>query len=195
MFTRMDKNKDWLMSCNECKQLFRTLQVPITDDEVEELVVSLDRNNDGYLDYRELLKGRLAYKVERQQEKRKVDEISPLVQPPQFLSVSGSGSNTDDANTTNSVTSADDQQKGEKMKSKQKQHLMEAMRSPELTRSIRTKQHIAPSTLHESIAQQVDHYRQEELKQFQNLLLYCRIHGIVLNQSLLERGEYLLLIQ
>ena len=193
MFTRMDKDKDWLISCSECQQLFRTLQVPITDDEVEELVVGLDRNNDGYLDYRELLKARLAYKLQKQQKKTKLDEISPriMVQSPQLLSVAGSSSATDDnVSATNSVTSSDSeirQQKREKMKSKQKQHLRE---TPESTQSIRMKQHIAPSTLHESIGQQVDHYRQEELKQFQNLLLYCKTHDIILNQLVLERGEW-----
>lgn len=193
MFTRMDKNKDWLISCSECQQLFRTLRVPITDDEVEELVVALDCNNDGYLDYRELLKGRLAYKLERQQKKKKFekkcDEISLTVQSPQLLSIPGSGSDTDDnVSTSNSVTSFDSemrQQKREKM-NKQKQHFRE---TPECTQSIRMKQHISPSTLHKSTAQQVNHYREDELKQFQNLLLYCRTHDIVLNQSILERGE------
>ena len=193
MFTRMDKNKDWLISCSECKQLFRELKVPISDDEVEQFIVALDRNNDGYLDYRELLKGRLAYKLERQQKKKKIDEFSPkmTVQSPQFLSAPGSssGSNVDDMSATDSVTSTDSdirQQKKEKTKSKQKQH---PKKSPQSSQSIRMRQHIAPSTLHGSTAQRVDHYRQEELKQFQNLLHYCRSHGIVLNQSLLERGE------
>ena len=195
IFTRMDKNKDWLISCSECQQLFRTLQVPITDDEVEELVVALDSNNDGYLDYRELLKGRLAYKLERQQQKKKFekkcDDISPqmTVQSPRLLSVAGSCSDTDDnVSASNSLTFDDSemrQQRREKM-NKQKQHFRDI---PECTRSIRMKQHIAPSTLHKSTAHQVNHYREEELKQFQNLLLYCRTHDIVLNQSILERGE------
>ena len=193
MFTRMDKNKDWLISCSECLQLFKTLQVPITDDEVEELMVALDSNNDGYLDYRELLKGRLAYKLERQQMKRnfkkKRDKISPRMTVQSPLSVPSSSSNTDDImSASNSVTSSGSdtrQQKKEKM-NKQNQHLRE---TPECTQSITMKQHIAPSTLHKSTALQVNHYRQEELKQFQNLLLYCRTHDIVLNQSILERGE------
>ena len=195
MFTRMDKNKDWLISCSECKQLFKKLKIPTTDAEVEEFIAALDRNNDGYLDYRELIKARSTYKTERQRKKKVVVEVLPQVIPqfPQMPSVQGSSSGDIDKCAAESVTTANNettQSKRDKLKSKQKQQLREAKKSPQnSTQSIRMKQHIAPSTLHEPIAQQVDHYRQEELKQFQNLLLYCKTHGIVLNQSLLERGE------
>jgi len=201
----MDKNKDWLISCNDCRQVFRKLRVPITDGEVDELICALDRNDDGHLDYRELLKGRLAYKMERRQKKKKDStvEFSPrktvlsprkTVLSPQYLSVPDTDSNADDGMcSTDSITSDSEdvrQQKREKMRNKQKQHLRETKKSPESTQSIRIKQHVAASTLPEPAAQRVDHYRQEELKQFQNLLLYCKTHGAVLNQSLLERGEW-----
>lgn len=191
MFTRMDKNKDWLISCSECRQIFRELQLPISDAEVDELIAALDRNNDGHLDYRELLKGRLAYKMGRQQRKQKVGISSQMitVQSPQFLSVPDNSNNSNDKNDAATCDSEGiKQQKRKKMRIKQKQHLRETKASPEFTQSTRIKQHVAPSTLHEPAAQRVDHYRQEELKQFQNLLLYCRTRGIVLNQSLLERG-------
>lgn len=196
MFARVDRNKDWLISRSECRRVFKKLNVPITDTEIEELISALDSNNDGYLDYRELLKGRLAYKLERRQKKNKVNDDAKeprvTVRSPQLLSVLDSSSDKDD--TTNSTASVDSgetrQRKKEKMKSRQRQHLREAKR-PESTRSTRMKQHIAPSTLHEPTAQLVDHYRQEELKQFQNLLVYCKAHGIVLNQPLLERGKYI----
>lgn len=202
MFTRMDKNKDWLISCSDCRQVFRKLQVPITDGEVDELISALDRNNDGHLDYRELLKGRLTYRLEKRQKKKNAEdestvEFSPhkTVQSPQYFSVPDTctDSNMDDGMCSTGSTPSDSedvrQQKRGKMRSKQKNHIGETKRSLESTQSIRMKQHIATSTLPKPTAQRVDHYRQEELKQFQNLLLYCRTHGIVLNQSLLERGE------
>lgn len=177
MFTRVDKNKDWLISCSECREVFRKLKVPITDAEIDELISALDKNNDGNLDYRELLKGRLAYKLERRQKKKK-----PTAQSPQPTSVPGTDGTLDD---TGSTTSADSEQKREKTKQKEQQ----LKSSSESTHSARMKQHIAPSTLSEPTALWIEHYRQEELKQFENLLLYCRTHDIVLNQSLLERGE------
>lgn len=186
MFARVDKNKDWLISWDELRQVFRKLEIPISDAEVDELIAALDRNNDGNLDYRELLKGRLAYKLERRRKKKK-----PVQQSPQMAvqSTSVPDNSMDDTDSTASADSEIKQQKRDKVKSKQKQQLREAKKSSDSTQSIRMKQHITPSTLSEPTAQRVEHYRQEELKQFENLLLYCRTHGIVLNQSLLERGE------
>ena len=193
VFTRTDKNKDWAISCSECQQLFKKLKIPFTDAEVEDFVAALDSNNDGNLDYRELLKGRLTYKMERQRKKKVVVEATPRViqQPHQLPSVQDNSSDSDKCGTERVAppSSETTQLKKDKMKNKQKQQLRETKKSPDSTQSIRMKQHIAPSTLHESIAQKVDRYRQEELKQFQNLLVYCKTHNIILNQSLLERGE------
>ena len=183
MFARADKNKDWLISCSECRQVFKELQVPITDSEIDELMAALDINNDGSLDYRELLKGRLAYRLEKRQKKRTPVKCSPQVtiQSPQLVSMPDENVSVGDTDSTVSANS-EIEQKREKRKSIQK-------KSSESIQSTRIKQHVAPSTLNEPTAQRVEHYRQEELKQFESLLLYCRTHGIVLNQSLLERGE------
>lgn len=195
MFTRMDKNKDWLISCSECQQMLKKLKVPVTDDEIDELVSALDKNNDGYLDYRELLKGRLAYKQGKKKHIDKKDgKLSPqmAIQSPQYLSIPDDNSYDSirmcGTDSTDSDSEYVKQPKRERMKSKQ-QHFRENKRSPESTQSTRMKQHIAASTLQEPTSHWVDRYRNEELKQFQNLILHCRNHGIVLNQSLLERGE------
>ena len=192
MFTRMDKDKDWLITCRDCQQVFKRLHVPISDEEISELISALDSNDDGHLDYRELLSGRLSYKVEKRKgTQRNLGLATPqvTVQSPELLSVpeTSSGperysSDSDDDNTK--------QQKKEKMKIKQKQHLRTIKKSPEATQTFRMKEHVAPSTLSSTTGQRTDHYRQEELKHFQNLLLYCRACGVVLNQSLLERGEW-----
>ena len=187
MFARADKNKDWLISCNECRQVFKELKVPITDGEIDELMAALDINNDGSLDYRELLKGRLAYRLEKRQRKR-TSKCSPQVtiQPSQLASTPDESISIDDTDSTASADSEIGQQKRDRIKSIQKKHI----RPPESIQSTRIKQHVAPSTLNEPTAQRVENYRQKELKQFENLLFYCRTHGVVLNQSLLERGEW-----
>ena len=187
MFARADKNKDWLISCSECRQVFKELQVPITDSEIDELMGALDINNDGSLDYRELLKGRLAYRLEKRQRKKTPGKCSPRVtiQPPQLASMLDENISIADTDSTASADSEIGQQRRDRTKSIQKKRI----KSPESMQSTRIKQHVAPSTLNEPTAQRVENYRQEELKQFENLLLYCRTHGIVLNQSLLERGE------
>jgi len=199
MFTRMDKDKDWLISCKDCQQVLKNLHVPVSDEEISELMSALDSNDDGYLDYRELLSGTLLYKLEKRQRKKVTiagdatpqDDAMPqvIVQLPEFLSIPETSSGTE-RYSSDSDDEGTKQQKKDKMKSKQKQHLKTVKKSPETMQTLRMKQHTAPSTLSSTTGHRTDHYRKEELKQFQNLLVYCRTRGIVLNQSLLERGEW-----
>ena len=195
MFTRMDKDKDWLITCKDCQQVFKKLHVPVSDEEISELMSALDTNDDGHLDYRELLSGRLSYKLEKRKRKKGTQEDTGLttpqvtVQSPEFLSVPETSSGTERYSSDSDDEDNTKQKKKEKMKSKQKQFLRTVKKSPETAQTFRMKQHVAPSTLSSTTGQRTDHYRQEELKHFQNLLLYCRSRGVVLNQSLLERGE------
>ena len=50
------------------------------------------------------------------------------------------------------------------------------------------EKHTAQSTLDGASGEMADEYKQEELRQFQKLIAYCKEHGIVLDWSLAETG-------
>ena len=59
------KDKNWVVSRQEFRNIIRSWRIPLTDVDLEDLILALDRDNSDALDYRELAVGRQSYLEER----------------------------------------------------------------------------------------------------------------------------------
>ena len=76
LFSQFDKNKDWHVSEAEFRYAIQLAKMPITEQQLENLILALDRNEDGMLDYKELVRGRKSLQaVVREQKKGKEEKI------------------------------------------------------------------------------------------------------------------------
>lgn len=65
LFATVDSDKDWLMTREELKKSFKRIAIPLTDHQLDELITTLDINNDNQLSYKELSLGIEAYYKDR----------------------------------------------------------------------------------------------------------------------------------
>lgn len=65
LFAQADKDKNWVVSRQEFRNIIRSWRIPLTDVDLEDLILALDRDNSDALDYRELAVGRQSYLEER----------------------------------------------------------------------------------------------------------------------------------
>ena len=65
LFSQADKDKNWVVSRQEFRNIIRSRRIPLTDVDLEDLIMALDRDNSDALDYRELAVGRQSYLEER----------------------------------------------------------------------------------------------------------------------------------
>jgi len=71
LFKKGDKNKDWNMTRDELKKSLRGTRIPLTDAQLDELIITIDSNNDDQLSYKELARGIDAYHKDRRWQKLK----------------------------------------------------------------------------------------------------------------------------
>ncbi|XP_070559014.1 EF-hand calcium-binding domain-containing protein 12-like [Ptychodera flava] len=64
LFTRADKDKNWMITKEEFQNCIKDAKIPLADDLLEELVHSLDQDMNDQLDYRELARGIKEYQRE-----------------------------------------------------------------------------------------------------------------------------------
>ncbi|XP_070559008.1 EF-hand calcium-binding domain-containing protein 12-like isoform X2 [Ptychodera flava] len=64
LFTRADKDKNWMITKEEFQNCIKDAKIPLADDLLEELVHSLDHDMNDQLDYRELARGIKEYQRE-----------------------------------------------------------------------------------------------------------------------------------
>lgn len=64
LYKEIDKDKDWLISRNEVRKIIKANQIPLTDAQLEDMIIALDVDNNDQLDYRELAQGVEAYKID-----------------------------------------------------------------------------------------------------------------------------------
>lgn len=65
LFSQADKDKNWVVSRQEFRNIIRSWKIPLTEVDLEDLIMALDRDNSDALDYRELAVGRQSYLEER----------------------------------------------------------------------------------------------------------------------------------
>lgn len=65
LFAQADKDKNWAVSRQEFRNIIRSWKIPLTEADLEDLIIVLDRDNSDALDYRELAVGRQSYLEER----------------------------------------------------------------------------------------------------------------------------------
>ena len=65
LFAQADKDKNWVVSRQEFRNIIRSWKIPLTEADLEDLIIALDRDNSDALDYRELAVGRQSYLEER----------------------------------------------------------------------------------------------------------------------------------
>ena len=64
LYTQIDKDKDWLISREEVRKIVKSNKIPLTEAQLEDLIIALDVDNNDQLDYRELAQGVEAYRVD-----------------------------------------------------------------------------------------------------------------------------------
>ncbi|KAK2548853.1 EF-hand calcium-binding domain-containing protein 12 [Acropora cervicornis] len=65
LFAQADKDKNWVVSRLEFRNIIRSRRIPLTEVDLEDLILALDRDNSDALDYRELAVGRQSYLEQR----------------------------------------------------------------------------------------------------------------------------------
>ena len=65
LFSQADKDKNWVVSRHEFRNIIRSWRIPLKEVDLEDLILALDRDNSDALDYRELAVGRQSYLEER----------------------------------------------------------------------------------------------------------------------------------
>lgn len=65
LFAQADKDKNWVVSRQEFRNIIRSWRIPLTEVDLEDLIMALDRDNSDALDYRELVVGRQSYLEQR----------------------------------------------------------------------------------------------------------------------------------
>ncbi|XP_032232294.1 translation initiation factor IF-2 [Nematostella vectensis] len=69
LFAQADKDKNWVVTRVEFRNIIRSTGIPITESDLEDLIMALDRDDNDALDYRELASGRQSYLEERNERK------------------------------------------------------------------------------------------------------------------------------
>lgn len=65
LFAQADKDKNWIVSRNEFRNIIKSSQIPLSETDLEDLIMALDKDENDALDYSELSMGRQAYLDER----------------------------------------------------------------------------------------------------------------------------------
>ncbi|KAL5015165.1 hypothetical protein ScPMuIL_009435 [Solemya velum] len=71
LFKQSDKNKDWGISREEFRNIIRLNKIPMSEEIMEDLILTLDADFNDRLDYQELSRGMERWKKERRDNKRK----------------------------------------------------------------------------------------------------------------------------
>ncbi|XP_068714328.1 EF-hand calcium-binding domain-containing protein 12-like [Montipora foliosa] len=77
LFAQADKDKNWVVSRQEFRNIIRSRRIPLTEVDLEDLILALDRDNSDALDYRELSVGRQSYL-----EQRASNQVAEIVHTP-----------------------------------------------------------------------------------------------------------------
>lgn len=65
LFAQADKDKNWIVSREEFRKIIKSSGIPLSDSDLEDLIMALDKDDNDALDYLELSSGRQAYLDER----------------------------------------------------------------------------------------------------------------------------------
>lgn len=65
LFAQADKDKNWIVSREEFRKIIKSSGIPLSDSDLEDLIMALDKDENDALDYMELSTGRQAYLDER----------------------------------------------------------------------------------------------------------------------------------
>ena len=76
LFKKVDKNKDWKMTKDELKISLKQTRIPLTDMQLDELIFTVDVDNDDQISYKELARGIELYHRDRRYRKNKLNPFS-----------------------------------------------------------------------------------------------------------------------
>jgi Ca2+-binding EF-hand superfamily protein len=65
LFAQADKDKNWIVSREEFRKIIRSAGIPLSESDLEDLIMALDKDENDALDFLELSTGRQAYLEER----------------------------------------------------------------------------------------------------------------------------------
>eukprot|EP00058_Branchiostoma_floridae_P021064 XP_002606554.1 hypothetical protein BRAFLDRAFT_105284 [Branchiostoma floridae] len=245
-FMRFDKNKQWLVSREDFKKVIKLTGVPISDHQLEDLMVMLDQDGNEGIDYRELVQGRSKLHDEEWEELRsqatsrltrseenlaagkqetsragkkrstsaghsvRVHHAPSHKTPEKLAQDSGPGSRRSLVSSSSSllevppVDTAEavplssevllERRKREKQwerkerqkKKKRQQELEEAVRLIR-TGNVAVDNHSLPSSMAGEMGAAVDRYRQQRLREYNQICRLCKEQGVALTPTLLER--------
>lgn len=275
LFAQADKDKNWVVSRQEFRNIIRSWRIPLTDVDLEDLILALDRDNSDALDYRELSVGRQSYLEERvtkqaaeivqtantktakrpdtileepeptsdpTQEKwsgtgnqrpsspqrppspqvtpqkrplsspqRPVTPSSAAARPVSFMeqrpgsepqlrqsrpvSPTSSGSIESLSPTLLEIPPVQLSEKVDQLtqaeikdrRMKKQQKRKEKEKAKQKKRTVPEKVSVAPSTLGGRVGEMVDRYRKMTMKEYNDVVELCHMHGVQLSKDLLER--------
>ncbi|XP_019634126.1 PREDICTED: EF-hand calcium-binding domain-containing protein 12-like [Branchiostoma belcheri] len=245
-FMRFDKNKQWLVSREDFKKVIKLTGVPISDHQLEDLMVMLDQDGNEKIDYRELVQGRhklhdedwdalrsqAQSRLTRSEEnlaagkhrsthggkKRSTSAQVTRVHAPSYKTpektaqdtgldrsrqTMGSSSSSllevPPVDTTETVPLSSEvmlerrkrekqweKKEKQKKKKKRQQELEEAVRLIR-TGNVAVDNHSLPSSMTGEMGAAVDRYRQQRLREYNQICRLCKESGTALSSSLLER--------
>lgn len=81
LFTHIDKTKDWNITRDQLRDAIRRQNIRISDVDLEDLVLTLDKDLDDCLDYRELARGMTLLRTAKYHAKRREAEESTSQTP------------------------------------------------------------------------------------------------------------------
>lgn len=65
LFAQADKDKNWIVSRDEFRNIIKSSKIPLSETDLEDLIMALDKDENDALDYMELALGRQAYLDEK----------------------------------------------------------------------------------------------------------------------------------
>lgn len=183
IFTRADKDKNWQISPEELRKLVSAYNLPLSDELLTELLMDIDTDKSGTIDYREFVRG--YENAMRQQhglpEKSGRDKLAKLV--------------TFSRRTSLPVPAPT-------QSARTQQYKRFSLPSSRLTReSNRAKApvvrdeayhlaaHLAPSTLSEPVKSHLAAYRQQTADEYSHVVDVCERNAIPLSRELLRLGK------
>ncbi|XP_033100475.1 EF-hand calcium-binding domain-containing protein 12-like isoform X2 [Anneissia japonica] len=220
LFSRADKDKSWTISRDEFRKCIKEGNIEMAPQLLEDLVESLDQDNNGEIDYKEFASGMKEHNIGKRKSRkarnrtttRKAVPVSPAIRSPAVAvippndrvpsagSLSSSMSPSSRRGSVLLEVPLTDITEQVKLapddlleKRKRERHIRKAKKK--LSRSGKVKtyipaidQHCLKSTFEGETGENIDRFREEQLKEYYKVLKLCDKHEVNLTPKLLQQA-------
>ncbi|XP_071960308.1 EF-hand calcium-binding domain-containing protein 12-like isoform X2 [Antedon mediterranea] len=204
LFSRADKDKNWTISNDEFRKCLKEAKIEMAPQLLKDLIESLDKDNSGEIDYKELAGGMKEHqKGMRYHKTKQALSTSPaltLVPPTDRIPSAVSGSSPSSCGSlhldvppteiTEQITLAPDTLIE---KRKREKHFKKSRKSSSRSDKVKTNilaidQHSRKSTLEGETGESIDRFREDRLKEYHQVLKLCKKHDVNLTPKLLQQA-------